>query len=333
LFKLFQGAGLALLLLLGQAHGQSLYQVSIALPEQAQGSDPAIQTRALTTVIERLIGQPILSPGPYAMLLEQPQPWILSWGFQSDLDEISRVATLTVDPELRRQVQALGAPVWTQPRPAQWLWLLVDQGQGRQPLTADPSSVIWRALQDQAERWQLPVAVPDWDQADRGLVNFSELWGLFMDGVEQAAPRYSETFNAGRVVQTGQGWQVSIKTQDGRRLDRSFASPEALAEGLFQWWLPELVSQYAISGIGQQDLAVYGLTPRGYQVLIEYLRAQDAIDRAHAVYSDPEVTVFRLQTGARVEQLESLLAGLDNLVAADPVETPIAVQTAVRWVP
>lgn len=332
MLSFYRFLAICLILIFQPAAAQPLYQVSLALPEGAKGNDPEVQATAITQVIERLTGGVVNDTSQFDGLLAQPQEWILSWGFESELDEVSRVATLKVDPAIRAQIQSNGRPIWTQPRPAQWVWILVDQGQGRQPLTEQTGADVWNALQAESARWQLPVLAPDWDAQDRTLVNFSELWGLFLDGVVQAAPRYSQEFTAGRIIKVGDAWQVSVKSSDGRRLDQRFANEQALAAGLFAWWLPSMVAQYAISGEGQTEVSFLDLTPQGYRDVIKFLRTQDAVEGAYTVYSDDSQTRIRLITGARPEQIRGLLAQLPSVVPLD-ANRPSDAQLTWRWAP
>lgn len=313
-----------------KAWSNSIYDVTVELPAQQDGNSLAVQQAAVMQVIARLTGQPELRDGRLLKLTDNAPQWVASWGFDSEINEASRMATLKIDPGLGRELSLLDVPLWTQPRPAQWLWLLVDEGQGRQPLSKTASPELWQALQQQAQYWQLPLAEPQWDEQDRSLVNFSELWGLFMDGVQQAATRYSPSYTAGRVLKVGEQWQLSIKTHDERRLNQSYPSAQALARDLFSFWVAPLVAKYAIAGQGQADVAVYGLNPASYAQLIKWLRDLDGVDRAWPVYSDDTRTLIRLSTGARIEQLQALLLQQVKIELLEPGEDE---SLAVRWQP
>lgn len=314
------------------AMAAGLYSVSVVVPPDQTADSRAVQTQAVTRVLERLTGAPVANASKLAPMLASPDQWIASWGYETDLDEVSRTVTYQVDREIRDELARSGVPVWTQPRPAQWLWLIVNEGQGRQSLSDDSQSEFLRALQAESDRWQVPFALPAWDQTDLNWVNPAELWGLFVDGVERAAQRYSGEYTAGRVIQLNGQWQISVKTHDNRRFNQSFNSAAELAAGLYRFWLPPLVAEYAITGQGQTDLAVYNLDPDAYQTLIQFLRSQDAIERAWPIYSDRGVSVIRLLTGARPDQIQSLLAQLPNIESAEAADLMLPVQVSVNWI-
>lgn len=96
------------------------------------GDEQAAKQRAVETVVLRLIGQMEI-PSELFEVLEQPEQWIVSWGV---VDPTAGVAQFKVDPGIRQIISRLEYPVWTQPRQTPWLWMMVDEGDGRQPVTA-----------------------------------------------------------------------------------------------------------------------------------------------------------------------------------------------------
>ena len=308
----------------------SLYDVRVAVPAEQDGNTVQIQQQALNTVLSRLTGRAALSDGRLLKFTDNAGQWIASWGFASELDEASRIATLSVSPSIRRELATLEIPLWTQPRPAQWLWMLVDLGEGRQPISRQSAPELWSALQQQADFWQLPLATPQWNDQDQAEVNTSELWGLFLDGVDRAAQRYSSDYTAGRILKAGDQWQMSIKTSDGRRLTTRYPSAQALAQGLYEFWRTPLVSRYAIAGQGQLDLAIEQLTSQGYANWIRVIRDLDGVDRVWPIFSNDQFTVLRIQTGATADQLNALLSTTLNF---EPSALPASADLMVRWLP
>ena len=123
-------------------------------------------------------------------------------------------------------------PVWLEPRPPQWLWLVIDEGLGRE--AADSSGELARALRATGQRWQLPLALPQWDAQDLSLVSYGELWGLFLKASSwHTHATAMNLWQAGRL--SGQQWQLAVKTSAGERLTQSYLSADALAADLFRW--------------------------------------------------------------------------------------------------
>lgn len=303
----------------------AIFQVSVPLLEDWTRDAPEAQTQAVTQVLERITGQEVDPNGRLAGVLQEPARWIQSSGFLTELDEVSRVVTYRVDPGIAARVRAMQLPVWLEPRPPQWLWLVIDEGLGREGLTADSSGELARALRAQAERWQLPLALPQWDAQDLSLVSYGELWGLFLEGVELAHARYGDGFVAGRALKRGSQWQLAVKTSEGERLTQTYASAKALAAGLFRSWLDSLVNQYAVSGEGELELRVAGLDAQGYRQLIRYLRNSSVIDQALPTSSTDQGVVLRVSTGARPDQLVALLSRL-------PMAQVAGDETGLDWV-
>lgn len=283
----------------------SLYEVTDL---NYQGDEAQAKRAAVTTVLSRLTGRNALPPS-VAGLADQPEEWIQSWSL---VDELAGVAEFRVDASIRQAVQRMGLPVWTQPRATPWLWLAVDEGTGRQPLTATSDLEIARALMIESERLALPLQLPAWDADDRSQVALAELWGFFFDGVAQANGRYGEDYVAGRLARTGAGWQLALVGSDGARLSETFADAADAARAIHGFWLPSLVARYGVAGSGDLSLSVAGLTADNYDAFIAELRSLDAVERAFPVFSDPQFVRFRVVTGARPEQLAQWLGLPEN---------------------
>ena len=108
-------------------------------------------------------------------------------------------------------------------------------------------------------------------------------------------------------------------------MTQSYLSADALAADLFRYWLEPLIDQYAVAGEGEFELRVAGLDGQGYRQLIRYLRNSSVIDQAFPTSSTADGVVLRVSTGARPDQLETLLAGLPMTQAVDD-------ETGLNWV-
>ncbi|QGG80700.1 DUF2066 domain-containing protein [Litorivicinus lipolyticus] len=304
------------LIVLSSSAGASLYQVTDLA---YSGDERSAKGAAVMTVLARLTGRSTLD-AELSALADEPDEWVQSWGL---VDPVAGVAEFRIDPSIRQAVQRLGRPVWTTPRTTPWLWLMVDEGRGRQPLTAGADLDIQRALMIESERMALPISLPAWDADDRSLVSDAELWGLFFDGVEVANGRYGDDYVAGRLARIGERWQLNLRSADGRRLNQTFASPGEVALAIHGFWLPTLVADYAVVGSGDLSLSVAGLTANNFAPFMARLRGLDAVEQAFPVYSDAQYVRFRVITGARPEQLADWLGLPINTLDQTPVDLAV----------
>ena len=193
------------------------FQVSVPLLEDQTRDAPEAQTQAVTLVLERITGQEVDPNGRLAGVLQEPARWIQSSGFLTELDEVSRVVTYTVDPGIASRVRAMQLPVWLEPRPPQWLWLVIDEGLGRESLTADSSGELAQALRAQAERWQLPLALPQWDAEDLSLVSMESSGDCFWKALNWHMPVTGmHLLQAARSSEVSNGnWQLKPQQVSG----------------------------------------------------------------------------------------------------------------------
>ena len=287
----------------------NLYNV---LDLQYQGQESAAKQRAVQQVLRRLTGQFELEP-ELIDLAAEPEAWIQSWAV---VDEAAGVAEFKVDSAIRQALSRQDKPVWTSPRQLPWLWMMVDEGNGRQPVTASGSQETLRLLQATADDLALDLRLPNWDAVDQSQINPSEFWGLFFDGVATAAQRYSGPYTMARVSQLGGQWSLILRDSNDRRLSQQYPSVEALVRGIYEFWLPPLVAEHAVMGSGELSLVVRGLDRDGYLEFISRLRQLDAVERALPVFSDSNEIRFALTTGARPDQLS------DRFPPARVIEDP-----------
>lgn len=107
---------------------------------------------------------------------------------------------------IRSRLDAAGQPIWGEQRPLVSVWLAIDAGNGQRYILSDGSQdgggrlgVMRDELLRGATQRGLPVVLPLLDARDMAKVNFTDVWGGFLEQLGSASARYnSEALLIGR---------------------------------------------------------------------------------------------------------------------------------------
>lgn len=129
------------------------------------------------------------------------------------------------DARVKQLLLSKGLPIWGYQRPNVLVWLAVKDGRNRYLLKSSDASQIKDAVTVEAKRRGLPLLWPKFDQQDKQVVSFIDVWGEFLEPVKQASKRYAVdavllgrmNWNNGRWAAswsllmdgTSQSWQLS----------------------------------------------------------------------------------------------------------------------------
>ena len=114
------------------------------------------------------------------------------------------------DEKIKLLLRENGLPIWGHQRPNVLVWLAVKDGRNRYVLKRSDQSEIRDAVDAEAQKRGLPVIWPEYDNKDRKIVEFSDVWGQFWGPVKQASKRYGvDAIILGRMNWVNQSWQVN----------------------------------------------------------------------------------------------------------------------------
>ena len=134
---------------------------------------------------EAKLNESVLADAPSAPLIEpkmpilepkEPLPFLLAVNFSASA--------------LEKDMINFGVPIWGNVRPSLQFWVVLEVEGQRQLLGQSNPHVLLNFLEQDAQRFALPIIFPIGDEIDREAVNISNLWGLFPDAIEQAKGRY-----------------------------------------------------------------------------------------------------------------------------------------------
>lgn len=300
-----------------------LYSGQVVVASQAEADRSEAIPEALIRVLQKLSGQremPISAALDDALI--NADRMLLSFEYRNvertgpagnSLPELRLVASF-MQPEIDRVVQQIGLQRWQQERPAVQLWVILDDGRGRQ-LKPFEYEYAWEAMEDVAAMRGLPVIWPELDEEELQLIDMSLVWGGFTDYlVERGAPADGVAIIAAR--REGPRWILRWSlAADGHYWNWRSEDHElmfALVDGIHQM-ANRLADVNAIAASDQDlwtvDIRVSALhNATQYARCLAYLQGLNLVNGVDILGAEPAAVQFRVQLNAAPEFLAEALS-------------------------
>ena len=296
----------------------SLYSGEVAVASQAEDDRYEAIPEALIQVLQKLSGQREISISPtLGEVLQNADSMLRSFRYKKvqrtgpdgNTQQELRLVANFMQPEVDRVVQQVGLPRWQQDRPPLQIWVVLDDGRGRQ-LKPIEYEYAWVAMENMAALRGLPVIWPELDEEEAQLIDMSLVWGGFTDYlVEHGAPDDGLAVVAARregpqwilrwnVVASGQNWTWQNADQE---------LMFALAGGIHQM-TDQIATANAIAASEQGEWVVNvnigGLrSAEDYTVCLGYLQGLSLVTSVDILGAEPGLVSFRMQLNAAPEYL------------------------------
>ncbi len=290
-----------------------LYSGEVVVASQSQDDRSEVLPEALIRVLQKLSGQREIPVSPALdKALQSADRMLLSFRYRNvnrtgpdddSTQELHLVARF-MQAEVDRLVQQTGLPRWQQERPPVQIWVLLDDGRGRQfkPIEYE---YAWQAMKDVASLRGLPVIWPELDDEELQLVDMSLVWGGFTDYlIERGAPEDGVAILAAR--RDGPQWTVRWNlAAGGRQWSWQNSDHElrfALVDGIHRM-TDQLASVNTIAASGQNqwvmEITVGELLSAGdYARCLEYLQGLSLVTAVDVLGAAPGRVQFRMQINA-----------------------------------
>lgn len=223
--------------------------------------------------------------------------------------------TLRFEPSaIARLLRDANFPVWGSNRPAVLLWVAVNEGQERRILSeADPSSIV-SSLVSQASERGVPLLFPILDLEDASRISTAEVWGAFLDRVDNASSRYSpDAVLTARIQQEVSGrwsgrWSYRISGGWQSMETVAFSSDE-IVRNMVDQLANELAARFALdSSRARVVLTVEGVADVArYAELSRYLEQLTPVLSSNVISLQGDVARFELETEGQLDQLVGII--------------------------
>ncbi|OOE59163.1 hypothetical protein BZG13_04500 [Salinivibrio sp. ML323] len=200
---------------LPSALANDLYHASIPLDNGAQTSQQAAKKQGLSAVLTKVSGQRNLSDNPAVkQALQEVDSLITQLGYGEHEQGADGATQRTLEvgfdsQQVREILRQAGLPLWGSPRPSVLVWLVDDRGLERQIIWEPSERPVIDELRQAAALRGLPVLIPVGDFDDLMAISSSDLWGGFIQPVEQASERYQpDGIVIAKLTDQGVRWQL-----------------------------------------------------------------------------------------------------------------------------
>lgn len=332
-----------------------LYSEQAVLAQNAgQDDQDEAVAEALNRVLIRATGNDSVTElEAIAAAVETPNRFLSTFRFERSDVTLTNVLGESVPTKLmvmqfdRGAVEQLlidnSLPVWGSKRPVTLVWL-ADRLEGDDHILADSEhGSSAQRLKDYSRERGIPLTLPIMDLDDTLNVDFTDVYGLFVDNLNAASERYQpDAVLIGRLSRQGDEFQANFvyRLQDERRRYQVSASSRSrLMEALVDQMSIRLANQYAVvldpTLAGQLSLRVTAVDNLATLAEVErYLQSQNLITRVTLRQVEPDAVRFDLEISGSEGQLRDILALDDRLSQYDDVSVDSRDNTELlyQWV-
>ena len=298
-----------------------LASATVSIKDRSPAERARASAVALSQVLIKLTGNR-RTPGDAraAALLGRASSLLLQYAYGAAPDGGLTLNARFDQTVLSRELEARGIGTWSKQRPDTVVFLAVDDGQGRQLISAMEPGTLGAAVQHRAELRALPVLLPRMDGEEAQQLNAAQNSQALSDiAVTLAAPYGAAAVLVGHLRKTSaQLWEVRWRLDvDGETLEwqQAGALDEALVDEGVDALGDALVKRYAqpatLASSEDVSLAVQGVNSAAdYGRLANYLNSLDTISKLflHSV-DNQRVTYEITARGGRAALVQSLAFG------------------------
>ena len=311
----------------------NLYEAWVPVADQTASGREAGFKLGLDQVLKRVTGKANISTLPEAAdIIKQVDSLVSQFNYR-DFPEAERSSPyqryfLQVsfnENALNGLLRKKGLPIWGAVRPPVLVWMAQEE-EGRREMVAGESS-LKEGMSAAAREWGLPVIYPLYDFEDATALATSDLWGMFVDPIQQASRRYGvNTTLAVRVWPSvrGEGYfnarSLLLFQQQAISADYRDIAAKDLAEKLMTTTASYMASYYAVAADGSPGrpvkITVDGIdTVSDYANLIRYFDGLTAVRQVMPVRVRGTQVLLKVTIDGSMEQLSATVK-LDHKLSA-----------------
>ncbi|SIN97971.1 DUF2066 domain-containing protein [Salinivibrio sp. ES.052] len=323
------------------AMANNLYHASIPLDNGAQTSQQAAKKQGLNAVLTKVSGQREVPDNPAVkQALQDVDSFITQLGYGESAGQTDGTAQRTLEvgfdsQQIRKVLRDAGLPLWGSPRPSVLVWL-VDAREGeRQIIWEQSDHPVIERLRNKAAARGLPVFIPVGDFDDLMAISSSDLWGGFIQPVEQASQRYQpDGIVIGKLTEQGIRWQffpdasqMSMSQERGQARDA-----QAMIDMVADYYADQtgvLLDQHDESA--SIVIAIAGVSSgKDYVALEQTLAGLNALQNVHLGELKDDTLVFDARLAASEQALINELTANREIRLMAPQERAMRMNNATE---
>jgi hypothetical protein len=280
-----------------------LYNASVAVKDRSPAERSRASAAALGEVLVKLTGnRRTPSDAGARPLFARASTLLLQYAYANAPDGSLILNAQFDEHVLERELEERGIGTWGKQRPDTVVFLIADDGQGRQLVGGEAPGKLGEALKRKADARALPVVLPLMDIEESGQLNAAQDWPALSTAAVKLAGRYGAAASLVGYLHaaSAQVWEVHWRLDvEGETVEwtQEGALGEAIVEEGIDALGDALARRYAepgmLAGAERISLSVVGVNSAAdYARLAKYLDTLDSIsalflrsvDNQHLVY-------------------------------------------------
>lgn len=234
----------------------NLYSVSVAVKDRTEANRKVAFSEGLSEVLIKVSGHPaLLNQSITKQHMKTAEKLAESYSYR--LEQSSLMLDIRYNESaVRALLHTLDAPVWGSQRPLLLMWVAIEDSGSRFLLGSGNIGEVAEAINQQAKRRGIPVALPLMDLEDVNRINASDVWGDFEDVILAASDRYpADGLWVGKLWknplnQWQSQWRLSVGGLDKLWQQTADELPELLQHAVDQMAY-QLAERFAINKVQQ----------------------------------------------------------------------------------
>ena len=349
--KIFAALWLTVALLLSHNTGavvvDDLHRALVAVEDHGNAQLQRGTRAGLAQVFIKVSGSPTVLSNPELQTALDNAPRYMQRYQYLRAEDDSLQLQVHFDPESVNSIlREAGAPLWTANRPPLLVWLVVDDGNGRQVASAESHPALLAGLEQELSRRGVPATFPLYDLQDTLAADVDSLWRLDELAVFRASQRYGvANVLVGRMTALpGDRWMgdwAYLYNQDSSAGSLYGEPAAAYTAGMVDFVADRMAGRYAVAADAQALQVLVRVDDIGafadYREVLAYLEGIELVDDAWPAYLEGNSVVFRLASQADAESLHRILTLNRRLQRQDQVvplaRGPINLDLVYRWTP
>ncbi|HEY9148784.1 MAG TPA: DUF2066 domain-containing protein [Gammaproteobacteria bacterium] len=312
-----------------------LYQAEVKVSDKGAKERARGMQEAMTEVLVKVSGTRRVSEhGELGVAMSSAARYVQQYSYRNEQIGGREMTLLSVRFDtngINELLRRHGFTIWGSARPSTLLWLGVEQGGRRQLVGANDGGAVRAYVEQGAARRGLPLKLPLLDLSDQSRVRPADVWGEFIDTIEEASARYApHALLIGRLYQAGSNrwgarWTLNYQGETVRWQERSGNMDELIAAGIDRTaeHLLERFSSTLVGGSGNMLLEVQGVSSlKQYRQVADYLSGVHGVKAVRAEQVTHDAARFSLQTEGGSEAVLQLI-GLGDVLEPAPRSVPV----------
>jgi uncharacterized protein len=313
---------------------EDLFDAKIAVADQSDKAQNAAIKQALRQVFVKVSGNDsLLKDEKISKYVAKANSMVRAYSYEKALNQWYLVVNFDGD-KVQQALRSADLAIWDKRRPDTILWLAVETNQqDKQIITSEQHPQLLERLKEQAKIRGLKIVLPLWDLNDVQSIGVYDIWGGFIQRIQEASSRYEmNSALSARVYKLPldsnsdqlQRWQIDWTLLDNGQIytgQASAADSAAAMDKIIASLAEQLAAKYAINQqngqfeVQQTHIVLTNVDSiLTYSEILRFLNGLSVVSKATLVNQQGQRSTFALELLGSSEDLLNILS-LDSKIS------------------